>query len=103
MIELVVVRDLLGEPHQLVGGLGFGQRFDIFHAPAFATGLNSARDPNPAISSRPFAIDACTAGNCSDAACAALSAHSSTIHSPSGFSASSPTISAKLPGIASVP
>src|SRR3546814_1254193 len=52
MITLAVLGDLLCEAHQLVGSIGLGQRFDFGHAPVFATGVNSARVPNPAISGR---------------------------------------------------
>src|SRR3546814_10656803 len=72
MVAFAVMGDRFRQPHQFVGGVGLGQRFDFGHAPVFATGLNSARVPNPAISGRPFAIAACTAGSLSDAACASL-------------------------------
>ena len=91
MIASVVMGDLLCQPHQFVGSFGFGQRFNLGHTPVFATGLNSARVPNPAISGRPFAIAACTAGNCRDAACASLFSQISTIQIASAFALSSPT------------
>ena len=43
MVALVVVGDLLGEPHQFVGGLSLGKRYNLCHARACATGGRPAR------------------------------------------------------------
>src|SRR3546814_5337949 len=90
MVAFAVMGDRFRQPHKFVGGVDLGQRFDFGHAPVFATGLNSARVPNPAISGRPFAIAACTAGSLSDAAYASLLSPSSTFPIASGFALSSP-------------
>src|SRR3546814_17692499 len=90
MVAFAVMGDRFRPPHQFVGGVDLGQRFDFDHAPVFATGLNSARVPNPAISGRPFAIAACTAGSLTDAACASLLSQSSTLQLASGLALSSP-------------
>src|SRR5690554_1596991 len=89
MIEPIVPRDRLRQPHQFVGGFGFG-KLGLHHA--YPTGLVSARVPKPAMIGRAFAMACCTDGSERLASWSAFERQTSVIQIESGSARSSATM-----------